>query len=317
MIKKTIALFTLMLCGVGHAENMRVAFTGDINSKEIALSEELENFFTNNDLLLFGNLETVIYNKDLKSVKCKSSSKNCYAFKQNERLAERLNHLGYDFLSTANNHIYDFGNDGLDSTYSALDKYNIMYSGPQQKFSYIYKTMEHNSASLRSAGMSHTSGIKKICFAAFSTNRGYQNIIEVEKSSRFVSELKSENGCNFVVVSFHGGCEGKKFTTVPGKQEFCYGENRGDVRKFAHNVIENGADVVFGHGPHVLRPTEIYKGVYIFYSLGNFSVNNRTRVDGISGESFIPILTVDEKFKVIDYEKILTQIDRGVVKIRK
>ena len=49
-----------------------------------------------------------------------------------------------------------------------------------------------------------------------------------------------------------------------------YDENRGNVYNFAHGVIDAGADVVLGHGPHVTRAVEVYKNKFIAYSLGNF-----------------------------------------------
>lgn len=64
---------------------------------------------------------------------------------------------------------------------------------------------------------------------------------------------------DIVVVSFHGGAEGRAFTHVPHKMETAFGENRGDVEKFAHTAIDAGADVVYGHGPHVPRAAELYK----------------------------------------------------------
>ena len=73
------------------------------------------------------------------------------------------------------------------------------------------------------------------------------------------------------LLADHGGAEGTNATHVPQGVEKFLGENRGDLRKFSRAVIDAGADLVIGHGPHVLRGMEIYKGRLIAYSLGNFS----------------------------------------------
>ena len=70
---------------------------------------------------------------------------------------------------------------------------------------------------------------------------------------------------------------------------FC-GEDRGSLRSFAHFCIDAGADVVFGHGPHVARAMELYKEHLIAYSLGNFCTPYGISLSGISG--YAPLLEV-------------------------
>ena len=67
-------------------------------------------------------------------------------------------------------------------------------------------------------------------------------------------------------------------------------EDRGELRSFAHFCIDNGADVVFGHGPHVVRCVELYKDRFIAYSLGNFCTPYGISITGISG--YAPIIEV-------------------------
>jgi hypothetical protein len=74
-----------------------------------------------------------------------------------------------------------------------------------------------------------------------------------------------------VIVTFHGGAEGSDRTRVPRGTETFLGENRGDPIRFAHAAVDAGADLVVGHGPHVLRGMEWYKGRLVAYSLGNFA----------------------------------------------
>ena len=88
---------------------------------------------------------------------------------------------------------------------------------------------------------------------------------------------------DIVIVSFHGGAEGSKALHVPYGQETFYGENRGHLREFTHTVIDAGADLVWGHGPHVLRGMEVYKDRLIAYSLGNFATYGRFNTRGQQG----------------------------------
>ena len=86
-----------------------------------------------------------------------------------------------------------------------------------------------------------------------------------------------------VIVSFHGGAEGSKALHVPHGRETFYNEDRGNLRQFTHAVVDAGADVVLGHGPHVLRGMEIYRERLIAYSLGNFATYGRFNLSGPLG----------------------------------
>lgn len=135
---------------------------------------------------------------------------------------------------------------------------------------------------------------------------------------------------------------------VRDKFEYMSGEKRGNVKRFARRAIDSGADIVFGHGPHVIRGLEIYKGKIIAYSLGNFACFGgfnlkyprnvsfilKVRVDkkgNFTGGEIIPLLLeppgipkYDETGIAVDIIKKLlqednlegTQIDGNVVKVK-
>jgi hypothetical protein len=75
---------------------------------------------------------------------------------------------------------------------------------------------------------------------------------------------------DLLIVTFHGGAEGAKAVRTGEAAESLGSEPRGDLRRWARAVIDAGADAVIGHGPHVLRGVEFYRGHLIAYSLGNF-----------------------------------------------
>jgi hypothetical protein len=90
-----------------------------------------------------------------------------------------------------------------------------------------------------------------------------------------------------VVVDMHAGAEGAGATHTPRGPETAFGENRGDPRRFAHAVVDAGADAVLGSGPHVLRGLECYRHAVIAYSLGNFAGYRTLGSSGVLGLSGI------------------------------
>ena len=105
---------------------------------------------------------------------------------------------------------------------------------------------------------------------------------------------------DIVVVSFHGGGEGKAFSHLPDSTERFLGEDRGSLRRFARFCIDNGADIVYGHGPHVVRCVEMYKGRFIAYSLGNFCTPYAISIMGLSGYAPVIVVRTDRRGRFLD-----------------
>ncbi len=200
--------------------------------------------------ITFGNLETVLAD-DGPSQKCGPKSTKCFAFRVPTKYAEALKSAGFTMMSIANNHTGDFGPEGRVSTIEALDRVGISHSGPVG-----------DVASVEVNGL-------RIAMVAFSTGQAVLRVQDLDIARKVVADLDRKH--DLVIVSFHGGAEGKDAARVPHGEEIFYGENRGNVREFARTVVDAGADLVLGHGPHLLRGSEIYKGRFIIYSLGNFS----------------------------------------------
>lgn len=178
----------------------------------------------------------------------------CYAFRMPTRYAKYLKEAGFDVMSVANNHALDFGEAGRVSTRKALDAVGVRHAGADRaKFS---------TAILDVKG-------KKVAFIGFAHNAVSPNVNDLAAARRLVAA--AEKAADIVVVSFHGGAEGSAYQNVPKQTEVFFGEKRGNLPLFARTVIDAGADLVLGHGPHVLRGMEIYKGRLIAYSLGNFA----------------------------------------------
>jgi poly-gamma-glutamate capsule biosynthesis protein CapA/YwtB (metallophosphatase superfamily) len=220
--------------------------------------------------ITFGNLEGGILNE---GTTAKSCSK-CFSFKMPEYLAHNLVTAGFDVMSIANNHVGDFGQAGRDNTVRVLQSLGIYTAG----------LTSIPSVSFEKNGVRYG-------FAAFAPNIGTVDIRDIPQAQRIVRQLAQEN--EIVIVSFHGGAEGTAHQHVTRKTELFYGENRGNVYEFAHAVIDAGADVVFGHGPHVTRAIEVYKDRFIAYSLGNFCTYGLFKLEGATGVA--PIIQVTMK----------------------
>jgi hypothetical protein len=126
---------------------------------------------------------------------------------------------------------------------------------------------------------------------AFSTGGGVYRVQDIPTARRVVADLVRTH--DLVIVSFHGGAEGSRAIHLPKSgNEIFYGEDRGDVRAFSKAMIDVGADLVLGHGPHVLRAMEVYRGRLIAYSLGNFSAWTGFNLKGPLGLTAILDLTL-------------------------
>ncbi|WP_338768514.1 CapA family protein [Bernardetia sp. ABR2-2B] len=262
------------------------------------LISEVDSILKSADLT-FGNLEGVVLNKGGQVKRCSDPSK-CYAFRMPEKLVEDvLKQGGFDVVSIANNHMGDFGNSGRENSKKFLESINIEYAG---LVSCPYTMFEKEGV--------------KYGFAAFAPNSGTMDIRNIKAAEAIVKTLN--DSCDVVIVSFHGGAEGRSKQHITRKTETFYGENRGNVYAFSHAMIDAGADIIFGHGPHVTRAMEVYKDRFVAYSLGNFCTYDRFSLRGESGLAPIVNLKVDKEGKFISGQITpIIQRGRGGVSIDK
>jgi len=295
-----VVLFSLIICTTGRSEakyglltadtitrTVTIAGVGDImvgtaypsarylppgNNPNFLLADLADSLRSAD--VLFGNLEGAFLNDGQPFKSCRDTA-NCYLFRMPENYCEALNYAGFDILSIANNHFNDFGPPAVRKTRQLLDSLGIYYAGLT---SVPYIIFEKDSL---------TYG-----FCAFAPNAGTININDLAGAEAIVKTLHEQ--CDIVIVSFHGGAEGSDFQRVPRTIETYKGENRGNVYDFAHRMIDSGADIVFGHGPHVTRATEVYKNRFIAYSLGNFCTYGRFNLAGPNGIAPLLMLSVDQ-----------------------
>ena len=227
--------------------------------------------------VVFGNLEGPLTDVD-RSPKCprpRRDGRPCFAFRTPPRFAVRLAEAGFNVVNVANNHALDFGMEGLDNTLAALDNAGIQPVGGERVAVFAV-------------------GGKSVAVAGFSYSfrtRYVHPLLDIEAARGIVAELKGEY--DLVVVSFHGGAEGVQAMRAADAEEEFLGERRGNVVRFARAVVDAGADLVLGHGPHVPRAIEVYRGKLIAYSLGNFAVYSMFNIKGPSGLGYVLQVELD------------------------
>lgn len=222
-----------------------------------------------------GNLEGVLLDKGGTPKNCGGDSSHCFTFRMPERYVNHLVNAGFDLISIANNHGRDFGESGQKSTMRVLREAGLAFAG-------IRGVCETDT--IRRSGLT-------VGFIAVAPHTSMLSNHEYDYVASLVERLKNDDRCDIVVVSMHAGAEGTSRTHVTRQDEIFLGANRGNVYKFAHRMIDAGADIVFGHGPHVVRAVELYKDRFIAYSLGNFCTPFGISKAGKTG--YAPLIRVD------------------------
>jgi poly-gamma-glutamate capsule biosynthesis protein CapA/YwtB (metallophosphatase superfamily) len=206
--------------------------------------------------LVMGNLEQPLTG-DTGSSKCGSPPRaNCFAFRSPPSYARHLKDAGFQLLNTANNHSKDFGAQGYRNTVTALEGAGLAHTGAEDQITVV-----------------EVKGIK-VAVVGFSSYAGANKLNDLAQARSVVK--KASEQADVVVVQVHMGAEGSDKNHVRPGTEMFFGENRGDPIRFSKAVIDTGADVVIGHGPHVLRGMQFYNGKLIAYSLGNFAGGGKT-----------------------------------------
>ena len=205
--------------------------------------------------------------------KCGKRSRSCFAFRSPPESAELLRDAGFDDLNVANNHAFDYGASGQQQTLRALARYKLRWSGRPGQVTV-----------LRSHGV-------RVAIVGFAPYPWAQSLTDIPAARDLVRRATIR--ADIVVAVLHAGAEGADRQHVPRITEHYLGENRGNERRFAHVLVTAGADLVVASGPHVLRGLQLFHGVPIAYSVGNFATaGNALSTGGVLGECAILVVTL-------------------------
>jgi poly-gamma-glutamate capsule biosynthesis protein CapA/YwtB (metallophosphatase superfamily) len=298
MIRNLLLLlpFTLASLTSTASDTLKVVAVGDImmgtifpDRKHLPPNEdclpqlrELKPILASGNVV-FGNLEGVLTDTNTGAKKCNNPSV-CYTFGMPTHFVQCLTDAGFNLLSIANNHVGDFGEQGRKTTVQTLTNSGLHFAGlagycPTDTF---------------------TIANVKYGFCAFAPNTGTVSITDIPAAENLVRGLAAS--CDVVIVSFHGGGEGRERQHVTRQTEMYIGENRGNVYEFAHRMVDAGADILLGHGPHVTRAIEVYKNRFICYSMGNFCTYDMVSISGESGLAPIFKICTDKTGKFLKGE---------------
>ncbi len=241
--------------------------------------------------LLFGNWETTLTNSP--SAYKDISRPGVFAFRTPPEYARLFQEVGFDIVNMANNHTMDFGERGWQDTKKYLDNAGIKSLGEVDEIIYL-----------------DVQGVP-VAWIGFSSYDGHNTLHDLEKGRELVQ--KARENATLVVVSVHGGAEGTGALHVRNETEFFLGENRGNMVQFSRAMVDAGADLILGHGPHVPRAMELYKGKLIAYSLGNFIGYRSLATEGETGDSMILTVELDLEGKLVSGQIISVRLNNDGV----
>jgi poly-gamma-glutamate capsule biosynthesis protein CapA/YwtB (metallophosphatase superfamily) len=221
--------------------------------------------------LTVGNLETALGSSG--TTKCRAApSDDCYAFQAPASEALGLARDGFAAVSMANNHTADAGAVGEQETDEALTAARLSWTGRPGQITYLVR------------------GGVTIALLGFAPYAYDSSLLDIPAAVTLVRRAAAHAG--LVIVLMHAGAEGVDAQHVRPGMETYLGEQRGDPIAFAHAVVNAGADLVLGSGPHVLRAMEWYRGRLIAYSLGNFAGYYTLGLDGVTADGAILDVTL-------------------------
>ena len=262
-----LALLLCLLCLNAGAEGLLLSFVGDCSIGEMAPSTGRPGTYTHTvdekgldwpfslvreylegDDYTFANLEVVF-------TQYKKHVDKRIPLRADPKYAQVLLHSGIDAVNTSNNHCMDFYEKGYLESMKTLDALPLPHFGTTQ----MRENATHDRMLLTQ--------VKGITIGAVGVSYPQE-----KDAKAIISRITSlrEQGAQLVIVSLHWG---KELTKQPQPWQ----------QRLARKLIDGGADVLWGHHPHILQPIHVYKGKPIFYSTGNFTFGSMSKVDPDSG----------------------------------
>ncbi|WP_282936749.1 CapA family protein [Paenibacillus sp. RC67] len=207
----------------------------------------VKDYLSNADITV-ANLETPITSRG-------SAQSKDYVYRSSPQALPALQAAGIDLVNTANNHILDYGEEGLLDTLDELDKVGMKRVGTGRNSDEAYQSviMERNGIKIAFLGFSRVA--ENSDWYAGKNKPGVAETYSTKLPLEAIAKARQE--ADLVVVIAHWGVERKD---RPVK----------DQTDLAHKYIDQGADLVVASHPHVVQGFELYKGKWIAYSMGNF-----------------------------------------------
>jgi len=238
--------------------------------------------------ILFGNLEGPISGKGTKVG-------SIYSFRAEPEAIEGLIHAGFDVISLANNHAFDYGRVALEDCLAKLSNAKISYVGAGlneiEAFGPVIKEINGSTGSPLRIGFLAYTNLGPESWKATSENLGIARVSEKDMEKVKESIKSAKEKVDILIVSLHAG---EEYAAEPTQFQV----------EFSKAAVDAGADLVVGHHPHVVQKSEKrYKDKWIFYSLGNFVFDQSFSEETMKGE-MLEILIEDGKINELIPKKI-------------
>ncbi|OGF30661.1 hypothetical protein A2533_00890 [Candidatus Falkowbacteria bacterium RIFOXYD2_FULL_35_9] len=210
------------------------------------------------------------------------------SFRADPRSAEGLKLAGFDIMSLPNNHLKNFGDEGLLKTFEYLGKNNIEYVGAGVNKSKMINPLIKEVKGIKIAFLSYAYGPTEY---SATVNRPGMALMDLAQLEQDINSVKDK--VDLIIINMHDGIE---YVRQPSTHQI----------DFAHKAIDLGADLIIGHHPHVVQTMEIYKDKYIYYSLGNFVFDQNQSLDVRQGLGIMFHLSRDGVTQV-DYHPVIIE----------
>ncbi len=209
--------------------------------------QKIQDYLKTGDIV-FGNLETPI-------TAGRAIADMEMVFRSNPGTEKALHNAGFSIVSLSNNHTMNFGEKGIEDTFTYLNTAGITYVGAGKDKKEANQPIYMTRNGITFAFLTY--GSPTLVPSSYEAGKNHAGIafMNIENMKNAIKEAKKK--ADIVIVSMHAGTEYVQYSTNEQKQ-------------FAHGAIDAGADMVIGQHPHVVQTMEKYKGKYIFYNLGNF-----------------------------------------------
>jgi poly-gamma-glutamate synthesis protein (capsule biosynthesis protein) len=218
-----------------------------------------------------GNLEGPITDNPSTSISTKPGEPDNYFFTFDPSWTKTLFDNNIRIVNLGNNHILNFGRDGLQSTKEYLDQAKVGYFGALDYPKSVSREIQ---------------GIK-MTFVNYNEFAALDEVIN--KKSTLEEIQKAKGFSDIIIVYCHWGVE---YADSPTEQQI----------NLAHEFIDEGADLVAGSHPHVIQPLEIYKGKRIYYSLGNFIFDQYFSKETENGLGVV--VSIEPNSKKLNFEEL-------------
>ena len=242
---------------------------------------KIANYLKGSDIL-FGNLEGVISDKGTKAG-------SIYSFRAEPAAIDSLTYTGFNVLSLANNHAFDYGIEALTDCLTRLKNKGINYIGAGFTKSEAYSPIVKEIKGTKIGFLAYTN-LGPETWRAEGENPGIAWISKDDFQKVGEDIKKAKEKVDILIISLHSG---KEYQKMPTQFQI----------DFAKTAIDAGADLVVGHHPHVTQSNKKYKNGYIFYSLGNFVFDQSFSEETMQGQ-VVEVIIKDKKIKEINQKEI-------------